>query len=273
MQHCEGEGETEPTLEGEALGDGMFAAYTLPTLRRPVMTRDGVCLDTLRLGREPGRGVILCHGFGGNKNIRNFVALAQDLSQLFTVYSFDFRGHGLSPGHSTFGYLEVNDLAAVVEQAREDGNRSLAALGFSMGGVVVLRYAALYGGLDAVVAVSVPADIRTARAPGSRLIRLLMGNPLGRAIAARRYGVKVDKIWKQGDPPASLVHRIAPQPLTIIQGEDDYVFELDQARELQHRAGEGCRLKTFPDFGHAEQGYGPRFLECVIQVLEEDLGT
>lgn len=251
--------------------DGMFAAYSLPTLRRRVITADDIPLDTIRLGEQPGRGVILCHGFGGNKNIRNFVALAQELSRLFTVYSFDFRGHGLSPGRSTFGYLEVLDLMAVVDLARSDGNHLLAALGFSMGGVVVLRYAALCGGLDSVLAISVPADIRKARAPGSLLIRLLMGNPLGRAFAARRYGVKVDKAWKLGAPPASFVHMIAPQPLTIIQGEDDYIFEPEQARELSRLAGEGCRLKVFPDFGHAEQGYSPRFLEYVESILEEDL--
>lgn len=251
--------------------DVMFAAYTLPTLRRAVDTADGERLDTLRLGREPERGVILCHGFGGNKNIRNLVALAQDLSRLYAVYVFDFRGHGLSPGRSTFGYREVYDLMAVAEMARADGNRRLAALGFSMGGVVVIRYAALYGALDAALAVSVPADIHTTRAPGARLIRLLMGNPLGRAVAARRFKVKVDGSWKLQAPPASLVHLVSPVPLTIVHGEDDFIFEAEQARELKRRAGDGCRLAVFPAFGHAEMGYGPRLLEYVVEVLEQDL--
>ncbi|MBN2025437.1 MAG: alpha/beta fold hydrolase [Actinobacteria bacterium] len=249
----------------------MFAAYTLPVLNRTVETGDGMILDTVRLGREPGRGVIICHGFGGNKNIRDFVALAQDLSCQYTVYSFDFRGHGLSPGRSTFGYREVQDLAAMVKLARDDGNRLIAAVGFSMGGVVAMRYAALYGGLDSVVAISVPADIRTARAPGARLIRLLMGNPLGRMISRFRYGVRVDRSWKLQAPPARLVHLIAPLPFTVIQGEDDFIFEVEQAYELKRRAGDGCRLQTFPDFGHAEQGYGPRLVEYLLQILGADL--
>lgn len=249
----------------------MFAAYTVPALRRPVRTDDGVLLDTLRLGRLPEKGVILCHGFGGNKTIRNFVALAQELSLDYTVYTFDFRGHGLSPGRCTFGYREVLDLKAVAELARGDGNRSLAALGFSMGGVVVIRYAALYGGLDSAIAVSVPADLNTAGAPGAKLIRLLMGNPLGRAIARLRYGVAVDASWKKQAPPVALVHLVSPQPLTIIQGEDDYIFEVEQAYELKRRAGDHCRLKTFPRFGHAEQGYGPEFLSFVREILREDL--
>ncbi len=251
--------------------DAMFAAYTVQTLRRPVRTEDGVLLDTLRLGRLPERGVILCHGFGGNKNIRGLVALAQELSLDYTVYTFDFRGHGLSPGKSTFGYREVLDLKAVVGLARGDGNRRLAALGFSMGGVVVIRYAALYGGLDSALAVSVPADLRTARAPGARLIRLLMGNPLGRLVARLRYRVAVDPAWKRQASPAELAPLTAPCPLTVIQGEDDYIFEVEQAYELKRRAGDHCRLKTFPHFGHAEQGYGPEFLAYVREVLAEDL--
>ena len=249
----------------------MFAAYTVPTLRRVVRSEDGAYLDTLRLGRPPRRGVVLCHGFGGNKNIRDFVALSQDLSLDYTVYTFDFRGHGLSPGRSTFGYREVLDLKAVLELAREDGNRSLAALGFSMGGVVVIRYAALYGELDSAIVVSAPADLRTARAPGARLIRLLLGNPVGRAIASAHYGVKVDASWKKQESPARVAHLVAPQPLTIIHGEDDYVFEVEQAHELRRRAGDHCRLKTFLAFGHAEQGYGPEFLAYVQEVLREDL--
>lgn len=249
----------------------MFAAYTLPVSRRTVETKDGMCLDTVRLGREPGHAVILCHGFGGNKNIRDFVALAQDLSRFFTVYTFDFRGHGLSPGRSTFGYLEVLDLAALVKLTRDDGNRLVAAIGFSMGGVVAMRFAALYGGLDSVTAISVPADINSARAPGARLIRLLMGNPVGRAISRFRYGVRVDKSWKLQAPPARLVHLIAPQPFTVIQGEDDFIFEVEQAREIKRRAGDGCRLKTFPDFGHAEQGYGPRLVDYLLEILGDDL--
>ncbi len=251
----------------------MFAAYTVPTLPRQVDTEDGITLHCVRMGRDPERAVVLCHGFGGNKNIRDFVALAQDLSRFFTVYTFDFRGHGLSPGRSTFGLLEVYDLKAVVDMARSEGNRAIAAIGFSMGGVVAMRYAALFGGLESVTAISVPADIRTARAPGARLIRLLLGNPLGRFVAAHRYGVNVAGSWKRQAPPARLAHLIPPQPLTIIQGEDDFIFEVEQARELQRRAGDGCRLVTFPDFGHAEQGYGPRLVRCLLEVLEKDFAV
>ncbi len=51
--------------------------YSLPTLSRKAVTPDGVELATLRLGREPGRGVVICHGFGGNKHIAGLVECAR----------------------------------------------------------------------------------------------------------------------------------------------------------------------------------------------------
>ncbi|OFW57286.1 MAG: hypothetical protein A2W01_01720 [Candidatus Solincola sediminis] len=252
---------------GHLLGKDMFTAYTLPVLKRSIATEDGAYLDTLRMGKETRQALIICHGFGGNKNIRDLVALAQDLAEQYTVYTFDFRGHGLSPGVSTFGYLEASDIKAVVQLASEDGHDRIGALGFSMGGVALLRYASCYNQLSSVIVVSVPADLRTAKAPGARRIRLQMGNPIGRALAARRYKVRVDRIWKQAEPVVELVGRI--HPLTIIHGEDDYIFEAEQAREL-HRSAPNSRLRIFSDFGHAEQGYGPEFVDYVSGILKED---
>lgn len=252
---------------GHLLGQDMFAAYTLPALKRTIVTEDGAYIDTLRLGKETREALIICHGFGGNKNIRDLVALAQDLAERYTIYTFDFRGHGLSTGVSTFGYLEVLDLKAVVSLADEDGHDIKAVLGFSMGGIALLRYAAGCNHLSSVIVVSVPADLRTAKAPGARLLRMQFGNPISRALAARRYKVRVDKKWKRVKPAAELVGKV--NALTIIHGEDDYVFEPEQAREL-HRRAPGSRLRIFPDFGHAEQGYGQEFVRFVSQVLEED---
>ena len=72
------------------------------------------------------------------------------------VVTFDFRGHGRSGGLSTLGDKEIDDLDVAVRYARELGYQRVATVGFSMGGSVVLRHAALRGGVDAVVSVSGP---------------------------------------------------------------------------------------------------------------------
>lgn len=247
-----------------------LAGYALPALGRRVVTIDGVEIDTLRLGREPGKCVVLCHGFGGNKNITGLVACAEYLADAFTVYVFDFRGHGLSGGRCTFAEREIDDLAAVLDLARSDGNRRLAVLGFSMGGIVTLRYAATRGGLDSVIAVSVPARFEDARAPGARFLRYLFLTTPGRALLDHRFGVRMAGDLEVPLAPADLVGRISPQPLTIIHGSDDYMFEVEQALEL-HRLAEGSRLEIFDSYGHAEQGCGPELFHYVKDILCRDL--
>lgn len=251
--------------------EAFLSEYTLPVINRRILTRDGVEIDTLRLGRKPERCVVICHGFGGNKNVTGLVAAAEALADDYTIYTFDFRGHGLSGGSCTFTEREVDDLDAVLETARTDGNLRLAVLGFSMGGIAAMRYAALHGGLDALLVVSIPARLEDARAPGARLLRFLFLTAPGRALLNHRFGVRVAPEWDVPYSPADLVGRIAPLPLTIIHGADDYIFEVEQAEELRRLAGEGTRLKVFEGFGHAEQGCGPEFFQYVKEVLARDL--
>lgn len=99
-------------------------------------------------GRHPG--VILCHGFTGNKSEshRLFVHTARVLAKVgFYVLRFDFRGSGDSSGNfidmSVSG--EVSDAIAawrwMMENTDVDPHR-LALLGFSLGGCVAAYVAA-----------------------------------------------------------------------------------------------------------------------------------
>src|SRR6266508_2589559 len=114
-----------------------------------VRTSDGVDLVGTRLGgAEPA--LVVCHGFSGwHRKVRP-ARFAEVLSRWFSVYGFDFRGHGLSGGETTFGAREIHDVAAVLALAREDGHASVGTLGASMGGVSVIRHAALLGATGTV---------------------------------------------------------------------------------------------------------------------------
>ena len=249
-----------------------LAEYSIPCEQRRLITSDGVELDALRLGREPGRAVVICHGFGGNKNVAGLVACAESLAADFRVYVFDFRGHGLSGGTCTLTAREVDDLEAVLSLARDEGNRRVGILGFSMGGVVALRYAAERGGLDCLVVVSVPCRWEEARAPGARFLRFLFLTAPGRGLLKSRFGVRMDPDADLPPSPADLVGRLGTQPLTIVAGADDFIFEAEQARQLHRLAGKAARLRVFDGFGHAELGCGPLFFQYVKEVLREDLG-
>lgn len=74
--------------------------------------------------------------------------------------TFSFRGHGRSGGRSTVGDKEVLDLEAAVEWARSLGHSRVVTVGFSMGGSVVLRHAALYGEGARVLGLDQPGPCR-----------------------------------------------------------------------------------------------------------------
>src|SRR5918996_5000261 len=83
-----------------------------------VRTEDGVPLVGTRVGAGPA--LVLCHGFFGWHRKPRIAAMARALARRFTVYAFDFRGHGASGGLCTYGDLEYLDVDAVVARARRE---------------------------------------------------------------------------------------------------------------------------------------------------------
>ncbi|MEU1788586.1 alpha/beta fold hydrolase [Streptomyces sparsogenes] len=92
-----------------------------------------------------GPAIVVAHGFTGALERPALRRAAAVLGRHAAVVTFSFRGHGRSGGRSTVGDREVLDLAAAVRWARRLGHRRVVTVGFSMGGSVVLRHAALYG--------------------------------------------------------------------------------------------------------------------------------
>ncbi|KAH1146516.1 hypothetical protein GYH30_041923 [Glycine max] len=87
--------------------------------------------------------VIYCHGNSGCRVDASEAALIL-LPSNITVFTLDFSGSGISGGeHVTLGWNEKDDLRAVVNYLRADGNVSLIGLwGHSMGAVTSLMYGA-----------------------------------------------------------------------------------------------------------------------------------
>ncbi|KAJ4722336.1 Alpha/beta-Hydrolases superfamily protein [Melia azedarach] len=87
--------------------------------------------------------VIYCHGNSGCRADASEAAIIL-LPSNITVFTLDFSGSGLSGGeHVTLGWNEKDDLRAVVDYLRADGNVSMIGLwGRSMGAVTSLMYGA-----------------------------------------------------------------------------------------------------------------------------------
>ncbi|MFD8571012.1 alpha/beta hydrolase [Streptomyces sp. NPDC059639] len=225
-------------------------------------TQDGVAIDA---SYEPGSGpadgpvIVLAHGFTGDLERPHVRRAAEVFAQGGAVVTFTFRGHGRSGGRSTVGDREVLDLAAAVAWARSLGHARVVTVGFSMGGSVVLRHAALHRGrtearTDAVVAVSAPACWFYRGTAPMRRLHWVVTRRTGRMVG--RLGLRTRIHPYDWDPiplsPVESVPLIAPTPLLVVHGDRDPYFPVDHPRMLAEAAAGGAELWLEEGMGHAE---------------------
>jgi pimeloyl-ACP methyl ester carboxylesterase len=241
--------------------------YSLFTRPFEARTEDGLRLRGDRLGNGD-IALIFCHGFMGWRRKARLVRFQESLARWFTVYGFDFRGHGDSEGESGFGAVEHLDVDAILRLAREDGAGTIVTVGGSMGGIAVIRHAAVLGGIDAVVAISTPALWDGHESEAVRRLAWLTTSRQGRWFL-RSAGVRVTRAFTRVEAPADLVAKISPIPLILVHGRDDHFFDEEQAWLLYRRAGAPKRLLMADRFGHAEDGYTPAFAGRIAGVVRE----
>ncbi len=242
-----------------------------------LVTQDGVPIDAMHLPApaQPGRGsqsapvagegppsgqpdlaIVIAHGFTMTWQRPMAWRLVRRFNRAAGVVTFDFRGHGRSGGLSTLGDKEIEDVDVAVRYARELGYRRVATVGFSMGGSVVLRHAALLGGVDAVISVSGPGRWFYRGTMAMRRVHLAAEKRLGRAFAKRVLNTRISpEGWPVPDPlpPADAAAKISPVPVLIIHGDQDIYFPPDHGQQLYDAAREPKELWMLPGFGHGER--------------------
>src|SRR3954462_7323219 len=204
-----------------------------------------------RGGRPPGAAeperplaVVVAHGFTGAIDRPAVRAVVDALATHAGVVAFDFRGHGGSSGQSTLGDKEILDLDAAVRHARELGYADVVTCGWSMGGSVVLRHAALLPkvdgpkvvgpSVDGVVSVSAVSRWFYRDTKPMRRLHWAVETRLGRVIARRLTGTRISPGgW--GAPPESpteVAGRISPIPLLVVHGDSDHYFPLEHPQAI-----------------------------------------
>ena len=242
----------------------------MPTLDRAVLFTDddvrisAVCVSAAE-DVPTDLALVVAHGFTGSWRRPAVDAVMRGLRAHGAVVGFDFRGHGASGGHSTVGDREVRDLDAAVRWARALGHPRVATIGFSMGGGVVLRHAALCGGVDAVVAVSAPARWYYRGTPSMRRVHYAIERRAGRAVA--RFALRTRISPRAWDPvplaPFEAATGISPTPLLVVHGDADPYFPMDHPHQIHDAAREPKELWIEPGLGHAENAVGPALVERI----------
>ncbi|MGP3983444.1 alpha/beta hydrolase [Streptomyces sp. KR80] len=317
---------SEPDAQFTRPGVPSITSGGRPTPRRvTLLTDDGVRIEAAyeprvapATGSTEGSGarqddlvIVIAHGFTGSLDRPAVRRVAWEFARYAAVITFSFRGHGRSGGRSTVGDREVLDLAAAVRWARSLGHARVATVGFSMGGSVAIRHAALsrpaHRGrtearaastyplgspgadappgvphaagrgacphTDAVVAVSAPARWYYRGTAPMRRLHWMISRPAGRLVV--RYGLRTRIHPKDWDPvplsPVEAVPLIAPTPLLIVHGDRDGYFPLDHPQSLADASGGAAELWIEHGLGHAENAAEPELLHRIGDWLSSAL--
>ena len=219
-----------------------------------VTTSDGLRLVGWFMPSSPGQPtIIIQHGYKDSRSIMlNLAALLRRHG--YAVLVPTVRAHDLSDGEIIgLGSGEMADLDAWWRwlAARPDVNPGRVGIfGASMGGSLVLQYAAENPALKAVVADCAFSSITDTVETSVRFFTGLPPFPFAPMIlfwVERTLGVDASSIdAKQWIP------RISPRPVFLLQGGADVVVSPDSGRRLFEAAKEPKELWFEPTVGHAQ---------------------
>ncbi len=241
-------------------------------------SRDGLRLAARWLPRtgktgdwapDPHEAILLLHGYSGSI-APDLVEYGPFLRGTAGVLGLDFRGHGASDdGPTTFGLLEVEDIAGALDWLGERGITRVALVGTSMGGISAIAAVAVLGdgsltsadadpmaprdpvppprpAIVAVVADSVPPELIGPIAARMRGIGR-------RFIAARLFDAAAAS--PGADPratePARVIGLVDPVPLLLIHGVADTIVPAKDGRRLAVLAGPSAEHWIVPRAGHS----------------------
>lgn len=217
---------------------------------------------------DPREAVLLLHGYSGSI-APDLVEYAPFLRTTAHLLGLDFRGHGESAdGPTTFGALEVEDVAGALAWLGERGIRRVAMLGTSMGGIVAIASAAVLGDGRLGADDDLDAPRLAAPPPRPRIVGIVadsvspqvaipvgrrLPGPFGRRVANRLFDAVTRQIGRdpRATEPIRSIGLLEGLPLLLIHGEGDRTVPLVEARRLAAAAPPGSRHIVIPGADHS----------------------
>lgn len=217
-----------------------------------VLAGDGTRLVGWYVPTTNGAVVMAQHGYKASRGeMLNEAAMLHRRG--YGVLIMALRAHDLSDGELiSFGRKELEDLDTWYRFATEQpgvDRRRIGALGNSLGGTLMLQFAARTHGVAAIVAQSAFSSLRDTIDTSVRFFTGMPPFPFAPMIAfwaEREAGMKVDDVDAK-----RAIARISPRPVLLMQGGADVVISTDSGQRLYDAAGEPKELWFEPSLGHS----------------------
>lgn len=229
------------------------ADFGLPYQDLTAITPDGLNVVAWYIPTQNGAVVMAQHGYKADREeMLNEAALLH--AHGYGVLITSVRAHDHSDGEMiTFGLNEMQDLEAwyqhLLTRPEVDPDR-IGALGNSMGGMLVIQYAAQNPAIRAVVANSAFSSLNDTVSTSVTFFTGLPPFPFAPLIvwwAEQETGLRAaaidTKVW---------IKALSPRPVFLMQGGADIIINADSGERLYAAAGEPKELWFEPALGHTE---------------------
>jgi len=229
-------------------------------------TEDGLTLKGWFIPCEGKRAtIIVCHGYPFDKG--NILPSSLFLHKEYNLFLFDFRAMGESEGkYTTVGYHEKKDLLAAIDYLKSRGIEEIGALGFSLGGAVIIM--------------ANSPDIKAIVSDSSYATLDLMIHSLFRHYRFLRYPfvftIKslsrlVLKFNTSSVSPVDTIKEVET-PILLIHGERDSQIPVKNAY-LLHEAAPKSELWIVPgaDHGEAQARETTEYERRILEFFEKNL--
>ena len=217
-------------------------------------TKDGLNIKGWFVPADSDKAVIIAHGLGANKS--NFIGTVDMWHQLnFNVLIFDFRGHGMSDGHTvTFGYKERLDVMAGLEYLMKNKKfppEKIFGYGVSFGGAAMMHAANEMRVFHKIIIDSSFAsldDMANTIVDGETIIPVFcrkMFKEMGLFFIRLDAGFDIRE-----HSPENIVGQLDGTPMLFIHGTGDPLINWEQTRRLYENAGDPKQVVFLGTQGH-----------------------
>jgi uncharacterized protein len=251
MSYGQGRNIVHNYPDNRSVADETPADYGLDYEDVALVTSDGVQLAVWYIPSQNGAAIIVQHGY---KSHRGHVLEEAEIFARhgYGVLMMDLRGHGDSEGDLiTFGLSEMLDMEAgyqyLLTRPNIDPER-IGIIGNSMGGSVVINYAAQNPKIKAVIGHSAFSSLQDTVVTGVQTFADLPAFPFAPLIqffAEQEAGIKASEV-----AAFEVIGSISPRPVFILHAGGDTVVGPDAGQKLFDAAGEPKEFWYNPDYGH-----------------------